>query len=98
MCFNILLFLKIDQIIIKIVKGKFFTWNLIQCHYKIIFIIFMNQKTKRQIKNLKKEKKQSSKHLHSFHPLPLFLSNKTVQIDTHPTPSYNTERVGMRGW
>lgn len=84
MCFNILLFLKIDQIIVKI--GKFFTWNLIQCRYKIIFIIFMNQKTKRQIKNLKKkkEKKQSSKHLHSFHPLPLFLSNKTVQIDTHP--------------
>lgn len=52
-----------------------------------------NQKPKK-----KKRKKQSSKHLHSFHPLPLFLSNKTVQIDTHPTPSYNTERVGMRGW
>lgn len=59
----------------------------------------MNQKTKRQIKNLKKKKKKTIIKTPSFvSPLPLFLSNKTVQIDTHPTPSYNTERVGMRGW
>lgn len=57
-----------------------------------------NQASNQKPKKKKKEKKQSLKHLHSFHPLPLFLSNKTVQIDTHPTPSYNTERVGMRGW
>lgn len=95
MCFNILLFLKIDQIIVKI--GKFFTWNLIQCRYKIIFIIFMNQKSvmKRQIKNLKKKKKKKNNHQNTFiRFIPFHFSFLTKPCKSILTPHHHTTLRG----
>lgn len=92
MCFNILLFLKIDQIIVKI--GKFFTWNLIQCRYKIIFIIFMNQKTKRQIKNLKKKKKKNNHQNTFIRFTPFHFSFLTKPCKSILTPHHHTTLRG----